>query len=102
MRPTEKRQFGRRESVVRATVVLPLRPPHACVVRNIGEGGALIDVMDHAHLPHNFRLIFEDENVGIPCRVIHTTGITYGVAFETPDGLTGASCRRAIQRAMAS
>ncbi len=100
MRPTEKRQFGRREAVVRATIEIPLRPPHACFVRNISEGGAFVEVMDRAHLPHSFRLVFEAEHVGVPCHVVHSTDVAYGVAFETPDGIEGAAGRHSIHRAM--
>lgn len=93
----EQRKFGRRAVAMRATVEVLGRPHIACVIRNLSEGGALIELIDKAELPRSFGLLLHNSNAIIECALTHRTGNACGVAFKPQDGIVGAAVKRAIR-----
>jgi PilZ domain len=93
-----KRQFERSFVSVKAFVEILGRPRISCYVRNISEGGALIDIIDHVGLPRTFGLQLETSSVVIECELTHATKNNYGVAFKMPEGIVGTAMKRAIRR----
>ena len=47
----ERRQFGRRKTYVHAVIRARGRPPLLCVMRDVSEGGALLEVPDFGDPP---------------------------------------------------
>ncbi|HMN38666.1 MAG TPA: PilZ domain-containing protein [Hyphomicrobium sp.] len=78
---TDKRQFGRRQTQIRAWIRVAGRPPVPCTVRNLSEGGALLDCDDDVWLPFSFRLVTHDQAIDKVCEIRHQTGPRIGVQF---------------------
>jgi PilZ domain len=81
MRGTERRQFGRRQTCVHATILLRGRPVVPCVMRNISEEGALLEVAHPEWLPVRFRLIAEALAIDGDCEIVRRTDVAVGVRF---------------------
>jgi hypothetical protein len=76
----ERRQFGRRETFIHGMLYVPSRPPVACVVRNVSERGALLEVHLKWTLPYRVRLVVEAKRLDIYCAVRHHG--THGIGVE--------------------
>ncbi len=77
----EKRQFGRRQTQLRGWIKVAGRPPVTCIVRDLSEGGALIETETETWLPFNFRLTTEDGQVDRHCEIRHQKANRIGVEF---------------------
>lgn len=77
----ERRQFGRRQSGAHGWIKVRGRPPLPCVVRNISEGGALLEVGATEGLPFRFRVVIESEGIDCDCEARHNYGSSVGVEF---------------------
>jgi len=55
-----------------------------CVVRNISQEGAAIDVENPAFVPAHFRLVMASDSSSHDCTVIWIQQKRIGVAFTTP------------------
>lgn len=77
----EQRQFGRRQTSSHGWVRVRGRPAIPCVVRNISEGGALLEFQTAEMLPYRFRIVIERESIDRECEVRHQTGTSVGVEF---------------------
>jgi hypothetical protein len=63
----------------------------ACIVRNVSNGGALLELDVPAWLPHEFTLYLEDRNVSALCDVRHRGRYGVGIAFrDAADGVVFA------------
>src|SRR5690349_2164275 len=78
----ERRQFGRRQTVLHAMITGNGRPPITCVVRDLSAGGARIEVEAPAWLPRHFRLIVEG-TLRSECEVMHRSADAVGVKFTS-------------------
>lgn len=78
----DKRQFGRRRTVIHAVVVLPKGGQLACIVRNISQGGALLEVEKPQHMPVHFRLIVAEDKFVADCEIRHRSDYAVGVFFK--------------------
>jgi hypothetical protein len=52
-----------------------------CVVRNISDTGAALEVTSPVGIPERFTLVIAQENVAKPCRVMWRKEKRIGVAF---------------------
>jgi len=77
----EKRRFGRRQTYIRAWIKISGRPSVACIVRDLSEGGALIECEEETWLPYSFRVIAEDKSIDRVCEIRHQNGNRTGVEF---------------------
>ena len=93
----EQRKFGRRAVAVRATIEVLGRPHIACFIRNLSNGGALVELIDKVELPRSFGLMLHNSNATIECELTHRTGNACGVAFKPQNGIVGAAVKRAIR-----
>ena len=57
------------------------RPPVTCIVRNVSEGGALLELPANTWLPFNFRIEIEGEGIACDCEVRHQRDNMVGVCF---------------------
>jgi hypothetical protein len=81
----EKRQFGRRQTVLHAVVHPRGRPSIHCIVRDLSIGGARIETNAQAWLPSRFLLIIEALNFEAECQVMHRSNNCVGVRFAIAD-----------------
>lgn len=79
--PHHRRQFGRRESSQPAYATLSGSAPVACTLRNISEGGALIDFGGVTVPTRNFKLTIDGVPFVMICEPRHQTGGSIGVRF---------------------
>src|SRR5579862_1921329 len=55
-------------------------PAISCIVRNLSDGGACLEMATTVGIPPTFRLAFEDASLA--CRVIWRTQTSLGVTFK--------------------
>lgn len=96
-RPNEQRKFGRRAVAIHATIEVECRTIVSCVVRNLSEGGALLELIDTVALPPSFILRLHNSDAKIPCMLNRSNANTHGVVFEQINGAAGAAVLRAIR-----
>ena len=53
-----------------------------CMVRNLSNVGAALEVTSPVGIPDNFTLIFRTEGLQMPCRVVWCREKRIGVAFD--------------------
>ena len=78
---SERRAFGRRQTHDHAIVRVTGRPPLRCLVKNISDGGALLEFSEPVWLPFTFRLIWEASKREEDCETKHQNGTRIGVSF---------------------
>ena len=93
----DKRHSKRQAVLVRAEIEVLGRPRLACWVRNISDGGALLDLVEKGGLPRAFGLRLANSSVLLECEITHATKNNYGVVFKPQDGIAGAAMKRAIR-----
>ena len=81
MMGADRRQFGRRQTCVHATIAPRGRPVILCVMRDVSEDGALLEVSHPQWLPSRFRLIVEAMGIESDCEVVRRTEAAVGVRF---------------------
>ena len=79
----ERRQFGRRQTILHAMIYPRGRPSIRCIVRDLSAGGARIEVDTPAWLPSRFHLIIEATNFEADCEIMHRSHDDVGVRFST-------------------
>lgn len=79
--PDERRKHPRRKGFWRAIATLPGRAPLNCVVRNISEGGALLQFSENPVFPAKFKLFIEAFDCDYVCEVRHSGAQGVGVYF---------------------
>lgn len=95
----DRRQFGRRAATIHAFIEMAGRPGVNCIIRDISEGGALIELFDSFELPKTFGLRLPQSNILVDCELVRATGPSsnrFGVAFRPQNS---AVARRALRNA---
>ena len=77
----ERRAFGRRPTHLHAIVHTRGFRPIRCVVKELSEGGAKLELSESFRLPPNFRLVWEGSRMETMCEVRHQTDATVGAMF---------------------
>ena len=57
----------------------------ACIIHNLSEDGALIELLDDVQLPYTFKLTANGHTV--VCETRHQNGLQIGVHFKRPISL---------------
>lgn len=81
---SERRNFGRRQTLWHAWIMVSGRQRFACAVRNISPGGALLECEVPPWLPVEFRLVVEPYDIDILCDLRHRGKHGVGVQFREP------------------
>jgi hypothetical protein len=81
MSGADRRQFGRRQTSLRAWISVPGRPRLPCLVRNISLGGAFLEINAPTWLPYVFHLTVESTGFDADCEVRHQSATSIGVRF---------------------
>ncbi len=85
---SDRRQFGRRESNVKAYAILPGQVSLPCIIENVSDGGALLRFTDGAAPTQSFRLMIEGTEFNILCEIRYTNRRRAGVRFvRLADGI---------------
>lgn len=77
----ERREFGRRNTCLHGWLAIEGRPKIACLVRNVSEGGALLECEVPKALPYRFHLIIDCKGFQAWCETRHQTDTWVGVRF---------------------
>jgi hypothetical protein len=80
-RAPERRQFGRRQTSFHAIITVRGRPPVRCLVSDISDGGAYLQLDEAGWLPSRFHLDIEATGLAAECEVMHRTAGGVGVRF---------------------
>ena len=80
--PGDRRQFGRRDTAYDGIVPVPGRPMLSCIVRDLSEGGALLEFQsEDVWLPYKFMLRMPSLGIVTHCEVRHQRYNRVGVMF---------------------
>ena len=93
--PSDRRQFGRRQTSLRGWISVAGRPKLPCVVHNLSAGGALLGLDKPSWLPYNFQLAIEATRLVSLCEVRHHTPNAVGVRFLDAVEIAGVDPQRA-------
>jgi hypothetical protein len=77
----DRREFGRRNSLLHGWLVMEGRPRISVLVRNVSEGGALLECPVPKSMPFRFQLIIESKGFEATCEARHQSETWIGVSF---------------------
>lgn len=80
----ERRQFGRRQTYAHGIISARGRPDIPCIMRDVSDGGALLDVAYPQWLPSRFRLTVELSGFQSDCEIVRRMENSVGVRFLVP------------------
>jgi hypothetical protein len=78
---TERRRTPRRRTLKGGTVIFGTAAGISCVIRNMSETGAALEVESPAAIPNDITLLIKPEIIKRKCRVIWRSGKRIGVQF---------------------
>lgn len=85
MAAASRRRFGRRQSCILAAAKMPGRRPIRCIIRNISEGGALLDFGYKVEPSATFEMEIEGYGLKFHCETRHKGNHGVGVCFLNGD-----------------
>jgi hypothetical protein len=81
--PSEKRVAPRRRSLKGGRIIVhSLGSTFDCVIRNVSETGASLQLESQVGIPETFDLMFTEDKTLRKCRIVWRSANTIGVAFE--------------------
>jgi hypothetical protein len=93
-----RRRSPRMRTLKGAQIIVPAGTSVGCIVRNISETGACLQLHAPTFLSHTFDLAFDDPDwEHRSCRVVWREALLLVVEFTTPEP-DGGPIRRALQR----
>jgi PilZ domain len=78
---SDRREFGRRACTIRGMAIVAGRAPIACTLRDLSEGGALLEFEVAFEGARSFRLAIDDTDLEALCESRHVRGQQVGVRF---------------------
>jgi hypothetical protein len=78
---TERRRAQRLKTFKGGLIIFGLSPPVDCIVRNLSELGAGLELKAAVPMSDNFQLLLKPELTKRNCRVVWRLGNRVGVAF---------------------
>lgn len=88
-RSSERRQFGRRQICERGHIETPDGRRRPCLVVDISDGGARVQLSGPEAAPEVFQLVLPSLDMTVACTVVRESGGALGVAFtRSPRRLT--------------
>lgn len=89
VRRPERRQFGRRQICERGHIETPDGRQRPCLVVDISDGGARIQLSGPEAAPAAFQLVLPGLDMKVACEVVHEVAGQLGLAFtRSPRRLT--------------
>ncbi len=83
----DRRVFGRRQTHIRASVRIGYQVVD-CTIKDLSEGGALLEFEQRIDLPARVRLSWSDHLNEVVCDVRHVRGNSAGVQFTRPQAFS--------------
>jgi hypothetical protein len=80
----ERRQFGRRRSRLHALIATRGRPPVPCVICDVSDGGAFVEVANPQWLPSRFLIRLVMNGSESECEITRRTAAGVGVSLAKP------------------
>jgi hypothetical protein len=77
----ERRNTPRQRVLKTGTVSFARAAGIDCVVRNMSEAGACLQVASPLGIPDTFSLVIEKDHVSRPCRIVWRSANRIGVSF---------------------
>ncbi|MBN9008232.1 MAG: PilZ domain-containing protein [Rhizobiales bacterium] len=68
--------------VTKAAKIGIARDARSCIIRDLSETGAAIEIENPKDVPDEFTLDITEDNLKLPCRVVWRAQFRIGVAFE--------------------
>jgi hypothetical protein len=81
MIPLEQRRAKRVETRKKGQIVLTNDRNISCVIRNLSQSGACLQVGSHFGIPRDILLVIEGEDSNRPCRIVRRSNHQLGVLF---------------------
>jgi hypothetical protein len=81
----DRRAFGRRRSLIHASILIAGRPPSPCVLCNFSRNGGMLQLSERLELPFRFQLRFHLTGEVLDCELKHVRTRWIGVQFVGPD-----------------
>jgi PilZ domain len=78
----DQRRTPRRRTLKGGIILFDPAGAIDCVIRNMSESGAALEVESYAGIPDSFRLLSKLERIKRECRVSWRSGKKIGVRFE--------------------
>lgn len=78
---TERRGSHRHKTFKGGSISFDLAPPVACIIRNMSESGAGLELSNPAQVPDSFDLLIKPELLKRHCRVVWRADNRLGVQF---------------------
>lgn len=82
---SERKPFGRRRPVWHAWIIPSSLQRLACCVRNVSNGGALLELDVPEWLPAQFEVFIEGPDMRLHCETVHRGKHGVGVIFSEAD-----------------
>ncbi|CFX12154.1 Type IV pilus assembly PilZ (modular protein) [Candidatus Filomicrobium marinum] len=80
-RSAERRRFGRRSTLKRATIVTEDGVQTACFVVDISDNGARLKLGNPSSVPDRFGLMIEADDFSVRCAVVRREDAHLGIKF---------------------
>jgi hypothetical protein len=81
---TDDKRRAQRRRVIKSGKITFGGGAISCVVRNLSESGAMLEVESPVGVPDRFTLVFDSDGVHQECRTVWRKPTRIGVAFENP------------------
>ena len=78
---TEARRAPRLRTFKGGMIIFGVAPPVSCLMRNVSDMGAAVEIESGASVPDHFTLIIKPEFVKRKCRVVCHSAERIGVCF---------------------
>lgn len=78
----EKRALQRHRTLKAGLIAFNRAAGISCMVRNLSDAGACLEVASHVGIPEAFTLVIESDHMQQPCHVVWRKEKRLGVAFD--------------------
>ena len=92
------RSARRFDVTMRASVEVLGRPPTGCIVRDVSDTGAGIELIDQPFVPKHFVLRFDTLGAAIRCETVRVTSGIVGIKFLFGNDAASLAARRVIRK----
>ena len=96
------RTANRHDVNLRACIEVLGRPPVGCIVHNLSEAGARLELLGRVYLPKSFILRFDNQGAAVRCETARAAGVGIGVRFSFETKPEGLAAKRLIRDTLAS
>ena len=78
---TRERRSQRQKTFKGGLIIYGLSPPVECIIRNLSDNGAALQVRDSSSIPDTFQVLIKPEMIKRNCKVVWRSETKLGVQF---------------------